>query len=130
MTDAPRTRLTLRLDFGPAGQIGPGKARLLEEIGRHGSISAAGRALGMSYRRAWLLVDEINRTFHGPAVTTRPGGPGGGGAALTPWGERLIHLYRSMEVAAMGAAAGSIAELERELAQGPAPVPAGEAPDD
>lgn len=128
MTAPPRTRLTLRLDFHPDGQLGPGKVRLLEEIGRHGSISGAGRALGMSYRRAWLLVDEINRTFRSPAVATRPGGSGGGGAALTDWGERLVKLYRATEEAARLGAAGCIQELEQELADQPPPA-ASDGPD-
>ncbi|ACI99603.1 winged helix-turn-helix domain-containing protein [Rhodospirillum centenum] len=115
------TRLTLRLDFAPGSRLGPGKVRLLEEIGRHGSISAAGRALGMSYRRAWLLVDEVNRSFRDPAVATQLGGPGGGGAALTDWGRTLVALYREVERAAAGAAAGPLRTLEAQLAPPVAP---------
>lgn len=110
------TRLTLRLDFAPGSRLGPGKVRLLEEIGRHGSISAAGRALGMSYRRAWLLVDEVNRSFRDPAVATQLGGPGGGGAALTDWGRTLVGLYRDAERAATAAAADTVRALEGQLA--------------
>ena len=71
-------RLTVRVDFGSDRVLGPGKIRLLEEIGRSGSISQAGRSLKMSYRRAWLLVDDMNRCFGSPVVTTQPGGAHGG----------------------------------------------------
>jgi len=115
MTDVPGPRLHVRIDFGPAGQLGPGKVSLLEEIDRHGSISAGGRALGMSYRRAWLLVDEINRTFREPAVATHLGGSGGGGAALTDWGRRLVGLYRSVQAGAALGAAAPLATLAAAL---------------
>jgi molybdate transport system regulatory protein len=108
--------LTLRLDFANGGQIGPGKIRLLEEIDRLGSISAGGRALGMSYRRAWILVDEVNRIFTQPAVTTQSGGSGGGGAALTDWGRALVALYRGVEAGARTGAAAPMAALEQALA--------------
>ena len=74
-------RLTLRVDFGTDRAIGPGKILLLEAIRDTGSISQAGRALGMSYRRAWLLVDDMNQCFREPVVTAQPGGSQGGGAA-------------------------------------------------
>ena len=77
--------------------VGPGKIALLEAIGRTGSITAAAKALGMSYRRAWLLVEQINESLQEPAVTAATGGRQGGGAALTPSGERVIELYRSIE---------------------------------
>lgn len=117
------TRVTLRLDFAPGSRLGPGKVRLLEEIGRHGSISAAGRALGMSYRRAWLLVDEVNRSFREPAVATQLGGPGGGGAALTDWGRELVALYREAERSAAAAVAAPLRALEAQLSP---PAPDGE----
>jgi len=79
-------RLTLRLDVGGRATLGPGKARLLELIGETGSISAAGRAMGMSYRRAWTLVDSLNASFAAPLVAARPGGAGGGGAGQLPLG--------------------------------------------
>ena len=72
-------RLVLRIDFNEGRALGPGKVRLLELVGETGSISAAGRAMGMSYRRAWLLVDALNRTFHMPVVEARGGGADGGG---------------------------------------------------
>src|ERR1700681_1185635 len=94
-------RLTVRVDFGSDRALGPGKIRLLEAIGKTGSISQAGRSLEMSYRRAWLLVDDMNRCFREPVVTTQPGGAQGGGAALTAFGQELIAQYRSIEKQAM-----------------------------
>ena len=91
------TRLTLRIDFDEGRALGPGKVRLLELIGDTGSISAAGRAMGMSYRRAWLLVDALNKTFRTAVVETREGGAGGGGASLTDFGSKLVTSYRMIE---------------------------------
>lgn len=113
------TRLTLRIDFDDSRAVGPGKIRLLEEIGASGSISAAGRALGMSYRRAWMLVDALNQTFRDPVVETRGGGVGGGGASLTPFGASLVTDYRAMEQEARTALARRLNRLERALAPGP-----------
>lgn len=110
------TTLTLRLDFANGERLGPGKVALLEEIARTGSISAAGRALGMSYRRAWELVDSLNRTFRGPVVATRHGGERGGGAALTPFGQEIVARYRRMQQLTAVAIAEPLAALERELA--------------
>jgi len=93
----PDTRLSIRLDLTSGDRIGPGKIALLEAIQASGSISGAARALGMSYRRAWLLVEQINESLQEPAVTAATGGRQGGGAALTPSGERVIALYRSIE---------------------------------
>src|SRR5215218_5075280 len=90
-------RLTVRVDFGSDRALGPGKIRLLEAIATTGSISQAGRSLDMSYRRAWLLVDDMNRCFRVPVVTTQPGGAQGGGAALTLFGKNLIDNYRAIE---------------------------------
>jgi molybdate transport system regulatory protein len=90
-------RLTIRIDFSPTSSVGPGKIRLLELIAETGSISAAGRAMGMSYRRAWLLVDELNRLFKHKVATTTLGGKTGGGAALTGFGKSLVAEYRAME---------------------------------
>lgn len=106
-------RLVLRVEFDAQRAIGPGKIRLLEMIRETGSISAAGRGMGMSYRRAWLLVDALNRTFREPLVATRGGGAGGGGADLTITGETVIAAFRSVERTAKTAAA---AELERLVA--------------
>ena len=108
-------RLTVRIDFGAERALGPGKIRLLEAIGKTGSISRAGRALGMSYRRAWLLIDDMNRTFRAPVVATQPGGVKGGGAALTPFGVALIENYRAIEAQAAAAAMPRLQELENSL---------------
>jgi molybdate transport system regulatory protein len=87
----------LRILLGAAIAIGPGKADLLEAIARTGSIAAAGRTLGMSYRRAWLLVDTMNRSFRTPLVGAAKGGRRGGGAVLTANGRRVLARYRRME---------------------------------
>lgn len=110
------TRLILRIDFDEDQALGPGKVRLLELVGETGSISAAGRAMDMSYRRAWLLVDALNRTFRLPVVETRGGGVGGGGANLTPFGIGLVESYRAMERDARDALARRLSELEEALA--------------
>jgi molybdate transport system regulatory protein len=108
-------RLTVRVDFGADRALGPGKIRLLEAIGKTGSISRAGRALGMSYRRAWLLVDDMNRSFRAPVVATQPGGVRGGGAALTPFGLELIEKYRAIEARATAAAEPDLQALQNSL---------------
>src|SRR6516225_479137 len=89
--------LWIRLDLANGDRIGPGKIALLEAIRAKGSISAAARQLGMSYRTAWLLVEQINEALREPAVTTATGGQHGGGTALTPTGERVIELYHMIE---------------------------------
>ena len=94
--------LFIRLDLRPGGRIGPGKIALLEAIARTGSISGAGRALRMSYRRAWVLVEELNLLFSTPVVTAQPGGPGGGGATLTAFGASLVRHFRAIEAEAPG----------------------------
>ena len=109
------TRLTLRVDFGPSGSIGPGKIRLLEAVARTGSISQAGRVLGMSYRRAWLLIDDMNQCFRHTVVSARPGGSQGGGAVLTEFGAELARDYRAIETAAEGAAKKRLRRLEAAL---------------
>jgi|SRR6185437_1208796 molybdate transport system regulatory protein len=107
-------RLSLRVDLGAAGAIGPGKMRLLETIAATGSISAAGRALGMSYRRAWSLVDEMNACFRQPVVSVAIGGKAGGGATLTALGREVVRRYRSLETRAATAAAADLAALQRQ----------------
>jgi molybdate transport system regulatory protein len=96
--------------------IGPGKVALIESIGETGSITAAARQLGMSYRRAWLLVDELNRSLRSPAVTTAAGGAHGGGTLLTPVGHELVRRYREVERTAHEACARDLAALVRLLA--------------
>jgi molybdate transport system regulatory protein len=110
-------RLTLRLDFGPDQAVGHGKIRLLEAVRDHGSISAAGREMGMSYRRAWLLIDQLNAIFAQPVIQTKHGGTTGGGAELTPLGHRLIENYRVMEDKAQAAVNAELAELDANLTQ-------------
>jgi len=86
-------RLWIKIYFGDRGQLGPGKVRLLQGIAERRSIAAAARALGMSYRRAWLLVDQLNTLFGRPVVTTHTGGNSRGGAELTPLGQELVARY-------------------------------------
>ena len=90
-------RLTLRIDFDQDRAIGPGKIKLLELIDTLGSIAAAGRQMGMSYRRAWLLVDSLNHCFRAPVVASQAGGPHGGGASLTEFGHSVVRHYRAVE---------------------------------
>lgn len=108
--------LSLRIDL-PTGRIGPGKIDLLEAIDREGSISAAGRAIGMSYKRAWDLVDALNRQIGTPVIAARPGGYRGGGAVLTDAGRTLVADYRAIERAAERAAAPRLAALLRRTAR-------------
>jgi molybdate transport system regulatory protein len=109
----PRPRL--RILFGGTTAIGPGKADLLEAIGETGSISAAGRSMRMSYRRAWVLVDEMNAAFIRPLVASKAGGSRGGGAALTRFGHDVLKRYRAMEGAAASGAARQFQEFSRLL---------------
>jgi len=109
-------KLTLRIDFDAERAIGPGKVRLLELIDSCGSISAAGRQMGMSYRRAWLLVDNLNRCFREPLVAAQVGGVKGGGASLTPFGRAVVAHYRAIEKAAETAGAAHVGALAASLA--------------
>ena len=104
-------RLSIRLYFADDAMLGPGKAELLERIVATGSISAAGRALGMSYKRAWMLVETLNAMFGAPLVDSARGGSGGGHAALTDLGAEVLALYRRAEAAAAAAGAGDLARL-------------------
>jgi molybdate transport system regulatory protein len=107
--------LTLRvLGAGPPA-MGPGKAELIERIAQTGSISAAARAMGMSYRRAWQLVEALNAAYKAPVVVTAVGGERGGGARVTPEGRRLAALYRAMEDKASAAIAGDLRRFARRL---------------
>ena len=108
-------RLTIRIDFPGAESIGPGKIRLLEMIQETGSISAAGKSMNMSYRRAWLLVDALNQEFKDPVVATKLGGKAGGGASLTKLGTELIGHYREMERLAHAALVSPIRSIESAL---------------
>jgi molybdate transport system regulatory protein len=119
-----KAKLTLRVDFGAFGYLGPGKITLMELIERHGSISAAGKEMDMSYRRAWLLVDEINRIFREPLVEKQMGGTGGGGARLSDLGRDVVRRYRAIETAAASATAADLKALKAALAERPALVEA------
>lgn len=107
-----RIGFKLRLTMPGDHPLGPGKAQLMELIKAHGSISAAGAAMDMSYRRAWLLVDELNGMFREPVVAKAQGGKQGGGATLTPFGEELLARFRSMEKRAESAMAEDLAWLD------------------
>ncbi len=111
--------LSIRIDLGPDNRVGPGKVQLLEMIAEHGSISAAGRALGMSYRRAWMLVEAMNRGFGRPLVEAQIGGKAGGGAKLSAFGTDVVAHYRAVERAAEKAAAPFLARLEGREAEQP-----------
>jgi molybdate transport system regulatory protein len=107
--------LSLRIYLDPEGRIGPGKIELLEKIDSLGSIAAAGRAMGMSYRRAWELVEETNRIFGKPVAERQIGGRHGGGATLTPLGLTLVARFRAIEAAVAAAAREDIAALQHEV---------------
>jgi len=107
--------LTLRVLGGRRPAIGPGKAELVERIAETGSISAAARAMGMSYRRAWQLVEAMNRACREPVVITAIGGRRGGGAEVTPFGRKLVRLFRAMEGKASAAIAADLKRFESLL---------------
>lgn len=120
--------LSVRIDLKPGSRIGPGKIELLEKIAAFGSISAAGRAMNMSYRRAWELVEEMNNLFPSPLVSARTGGKRGGGTALTPLGLAVVTRYRAIEQAATEAARQHLSALQAELAAVPLAPAEGTAP--
>ncbi len=105
----------LRVVLEPDIALGPGKADLLEAIRTQGSIAAAGRSLGMSYKRAWSLVENMNSDFATPLVHTTKGGKAFGGAALSETGERVLNLYRRMEERTDKAIKTDLAALRRLL---------------
>jgi molybdate transport system regulatory protein len=109
-------RVSVRLGFAGEQALGPGKIRVLELIAETGSISAAGRAMKMSYRRAWMLVDELNHMFREPLVEARPGGTNGGGTSLTPTGADIVQRYRAIESMVDADVDGHIAALEKLIA--------------
>jgi molybdate transport system regulatory protein len=103
--------VSVRIDLPSGGRIGPGKIAVLEQIEVAGSISGAGRALGMSYRRTWMLVEEMNTVLGTPVVATSAGGAGGGGARLTDTGRALVSCYRAIETDSTNAARKHLARL-------------------
>lgn len=118
-----RLKLKIQLYCGDEIAMGPGKADLLEAIAREGSISAAGRAMGMSYRRTWLLVDTMNRCFDVPLVATQPGGGKAAGARLTPEGENALAAYRALSAKVeAGTACESFRMLEAAIRASPLPA--------
>lgn len=127
MANPSALKIKLQLLLGEDIAMGPGKAELLEAIAREGSISAAGRALGMSYRRAWLLVDAMNRCFRERLVATTPGGAKKGGARLTPAGEAVLADYRTLQAAVQKTAESTaLKRLQSRLRSSPKrPPPTG-----
>jgi molybdate transport system regulatory protein len=111
--------LSLRIDLAGGERFGPGKRQLLKLIDDLGSISAAGRAMGMSYRRAWLLIEEVNASFGTPLVEKAPGGTGGGGAVLTPAGHRVLQCLDEIDAAVSRSAAKALAQLDELTSQRP-----------
>lgn len=118
-TDEPGLRI--RVVIGPDVMIGPGKAELLERIMSTGSIAAAGREMGMSYKRAWTLVDTMNRLFREPVVDSSRGGSKGGGAVVTDMGQAVLREYRALVDAASRAAEesrGKLSSMLRDMSDG------------
>jgi molybdate transport system regulatory protein len=121
-----RVAVRLRLDFGAACAVGPGKIALLEAVDASGSLSQAARELTMSYRRAWLLLDSLNTSFARPVAVLATGGRGGGGASLTDFGRELVATYRDFERTLQAEAARRFRRIGAEVAPpasaaGPAP---------
>ncbi len=115
MKQAIGHRLRIRIDLESGACIGPGKIALLEAIEESGSISGAGRLLKMSYKRAWDLIEDMNRNFAEPVIVTATGGSHGGGAQLTSSGKALIAHYREIELAAHEAARSRLHEVGRMI---------------
>lgn len=113
---AKQAKPRLRIMLGTGIAIGPGKADLLQAIAQTGSISAAAREMGMSYRRAWTLVEVMNRSFRAPLVLTLTGGAGGGGARVTEFGADILARYRAMETKAAIAVAPEMKSFARLMA--------------
>jgi molybdate transport system regulatory protein len=112
----PTLRFRMRITIGDVIAIGPGKIALLEAVDRTGSITAAAKSLGMSYRRAWILLDEMNRALRQPAVGSAKGGADGGRSTLTDAGRQLLTLYRRIEETAATAGEDDIRQLMAMLA--------------
>jgi len=119
---AHMSRLSIRIDFGDGSRLGPGKVQLLEFVDTCGSITASAKMMKMSYRRAWLLIDELNGMFETELVETRPGGRGGGNARLSVLGRAVVQNYRAVEKEALLISSPRVDKLEQRIR-----VPAGEA---
>lgn len=109
----PHLEIKLQVNLPGGSRLGPGKIRLLELIDSEGSLSRGAEKMGISYRRAWLFVQQINQTFDAPSIATPEGGHGGGPARLTPFGRELVERYRDLERAATRASADTLSWLER-----------------
>lgn len=118
------TRVVLRVEFDDEHYIGPGRVRLLELIGEHGSIARAAKAMDMSYKRAWYLLEAFGACFDAPLVVRQLGGKGGGSAQLTELGSEVIKRYRAMEQIGQAAIEKELVALTRHLA-GPRKAKAG-----
>jgi molybdate transport system regulatory protein len=114
-----RLKISLILESG--ARIGPGKAALLESVRDTGSISAAARAMNMDYKRAWTLIDSLNRAFDRPVVERATGGSRGGGATVTPFGAEILAKYRRLEEAVAKLGASDLKALERHAVPDPGP---------
>jgi len=112
---AQAATIRIRIAYGDNIAIGQGKADLLEAIGRSGSISAAARDLGMSYRKAWMLVDEMNQSFKSPVVVATKGGPKGGGAQVTELGKEALTRFREIQAKAHAAIEADVKAFRRRL---------------
>lgn len=121
-------QLKLRVKICSFAALGPGKANLLEAVDRHGSITAAAKDLGMSYRRAWMLIDEMNRAFRAPVVGTVSGGKAGGGTRLTDIGHEVLAIYRDVQQRAEAAVVEPLQRLEKLVGPNAAGVVPGARP--
>jgi molybdate transport system regulatory protein len=120
------TRLSIRIDFEPSGSaLGPGMAQLLEQVAELGSIRRAAASMGMSYRKAWLLIQEVQKTFDGPVVKTEAGDVAGGGTVLTELGDSLLTIYRRVESRAAAATETDLKMLSMMVRTNAAPRRAG-----
>jgi molybdate transport system regulatory protein len=115
MRETTRLDIRLRIDFGSVSSLGPGKVALLEHIARAGSLSQAARELGLSYRRAWQLLDDLNHSFRDPVASASVGGVGGGGVQLTAFAKELIAAYRRVESAALNETRTQFASLVKAI---------------
>ena len=114
-----RKEVSLRINLGTKPLFGHGKAKLLEAIKKFGSISSAARNIGMSYRRAWLLTDSMNKNFKVPLVEASLGGKGGGGAKLTKEGKKVLKLFRDMELKAQNSLVKEKANFSKLISDDP-----------